>query len=118
MNSSVLPSRERLSCIFPTKFSKRRRRRCATPGFGERYEYSDADIIAFCQDLALISTIVGDVPVVQLVRDPDDDMIIACAIAAGADYLVTRDKDLLTLKEHEGIAIITPEAFLMVLRSE
>ena len=68
--------------------------------------------------MALISTIVGDVPVVQLVRDPDDDMIIACAIAAGADYLVARDNDLLTLKEHEGIAIITPEAFLMVLRSE
>ena len=49
-------------------------------------------------------------------RDPDDDMIIACALAAGADYIVTRDKDLLSLREHETISIITPEAFLEVLR--
>jgi predicted nucleic acid-binding protein len=31
-------------------------------------------------------------------------------------YIVTRDKDLLSLREHEGISIMTPEAFLQVLR--
>jgi putative PIN family toxin of toxin-antitoxin system len=88
------------------------------PRLRERYTYSDADIIAFCQDLALISTLVSDVPVVQVVRDPDDDKIVACAVAVDADYLVTRDKDLLTLEEHEGISIISPEAFLRMLRGQ
>ena len=43
-------------------------------------------------------------------------MIVACALAAGANYLVSRDKDLLSLGEHEGIAMITPEAFMHLLR--
>jgi len=88
------------------------------PRLRERYAYADADIIAFCQDLALIGTVIGDVPIVRVVRDPDDDKIIACAVAADADYLVTRDKDLLTLKEHEGICIISPEMFLRILRGQ
>lgn len=88
------------------------------PRIRQRYAYADADIVAFCQDLALIGTVVDDVPTVRVVRDADDDKIIACAIAADADYLVTRDKDLLTLKEHEGICIISPEMFLRILRDQ
>jgi predicted nucleic acid-binding protein len=30
---------------------------------------------------------------------------------------VTRDKDLLVLQQYEGIAILTPEAFLAALRA-
>jgi predicted nucleic acid-binding protein len=45
-------------------------------------------------------------------------MIVACAIAAKADYLISRDKDLLSLGAYEGISIINPEAFLRVLRGE
>ena len=51
-------------------------------------------------------------PVSGVCRDPDDDMVLACAVAAGATYLVARDKDLLDMQQYEGIAIVTPEAFL------
>ena len=44
-------------------------------------------------------------------RDPDDDQILSCAVSAGVDYLVTGDKDLLELKEFQGIRILTPAAF-------
>jgi putative PIN family toxin of toxin-antitoxin system len=88
------------------------------PCLRKRYDYSDTDIIGFCQDLVLVGTIIDDAPVVPVVRDPDDDKIVACAVAAGADYLVSRDKDLLILKEHEGISIISPEAFLRILRDQ
>jgi predicted nucleic acid-binding protein len=44
-------------------------------------------------------------------------MILACALAATADYVVTRDDELLSLGSHEGVIIITPEAFLTMLRS-
>ena len=88
------------------------------PRLRKRYDYSDTDIIAFCQDLVLVGTVIDDAPIVPVVRDPDDDKIVACAVAAGADYLVSRDKDLLILKEHEGISIISPEAFLRILRDQ
>ena len=45
-------------------------------------------------------------------RDPDDDCVIATALAAGADLIITGDKDLLTLKKHRGIRIRTPREFL------
>jgi putative PIN family toxin of toxin-antitoxin system len=44
-------------------------------------------------------------------RDPDDDAILACALEAGADYLVTGDVDLLELKIFKGIRIVTPREF-------
>ena len=36
-------------------------------------------------------------PLTGIVRDPNDDMILACAVAASAAYVVTRDLDLLSL---------------------
>jgi putative PIN family toxin of toxin-antitoxin system len=50
-----------------------------------------------------------------LSRDPDDDHVIACALAAHADFLVTGDDDLLALGEVEGLAIRSVSASLMEL---
>jgi putative PIN family toxin of toxin-antitoxin system len=44
-------------------------------------------------------------------RDPEDDNILACALAAEADYLVTGDADLLALHEFKGTSIVTPKDF-------
>lgn len=44
-------------------------------------------------------------------RDADDDAILACATNAGVDYVVTGDKDLLIIREFEGIKIISPREF-------
>ena len=38
--------------------------------------------------------------------DPDDDHVLACALAAHADLIVSRDKDLLNLKRFQGIDIV------------
>ena len=46
-------------------------------------------------------------------RDPDDDKILAAAISGKCDCIVTGDKDLLVLKQHEGIDIFNPRDFLM-----
>lgn len=56
--------------------------------------------------------IVTPVPLVSPVcRDPDDDLVLATALAAGADVIVTGDKDLLILDTHEGIRIRAPREF-------
>ena len=48
----------------------------------------------------------------QVSRDSDDDAILACAIAAKAQYLVTGDNDLLVLDRYDDVQILTVAAFL------
>jgi putative PIN family toxin of toxin-antitoxin system len=40
-------------------------------------------------------------------RDPDDDHVLACALAASARLIVSGDLDLLDLGEHQGVPILT-----------
>ncbi len=47
-------------------------------------------------------------------RDPDDDRILSCAVAAKVDYLVSGDSDLLELQEFQGIKMFSPRAFEML----
>jgi predicted nucleic acid-binding protein len=44
--------------------------------------------------------------------DPDDNKIIECALAAGADAIVTGDKHLLRLGQYGGIRIVRVREFL------
>ena len=60
-------------------------------------------LLEWCEPIAI------DVP--QL-RDPKDLIIIATAVGADAEVLVTGDRDLLILNEFEGIPILTPQQFL------
>lgn len=43
----------------------------------------------------------------QVSRDADDDAVLACALAARADLVVSGDDDLLSLKSFNGIPIFT-----------
>ncbi len=40
-------------------------------------------------------------------RDPDDDHVLACALAAQAELIVSGDRDLLTLREYQGMPILS-----------
>jgi putative PIN family toxin of toxin-antitoxin system len=44
-------------------------------------------------------------------RDPDDDKLLACALAASASVVVSGDLDLQTLGSWQGIRILSPRAF-------
>lgn len=50
-------------------------------------------------------------------RDPDDDHVLAAAVAGVADAIVTGDKDLLVLEAYDGVAILTPRGFWETLPS-
>lgn len=51
--------------------------------------------------------------------DPADDLILACAIEAGVEVLVSGDrKHLLPVGERGGVRILTPQALLAELRGE
>lgn len=50
-------------------------------------------------------------------RDPKDDIFLACAKAANADYLVSEDNDLLVLGSYEGTRIVNALQFLAILEA-
>jgi predicted nucleic acid-binding protein len=50
--------------------------------------------------------------------DPDDDLILACAVEGKVDALVSGDRQhLLPVGEHRGVRIVTPQALLAELRN-
>ena len=51
----------------------------------------------------------------QRSRDPKDDPCLACALAAEAKMVVSRDDDLLAMKKPFGIQIVTPRELLTKL---
>jgi predicted nucleic acid-binding protein len=49
--------------------------------------------------------------------DPDDDLILSCAIGAGVDVLVSGDRrHLLPVGVHRGVRIVSPQTVLAELR--
>ncbi len=88
------------------------------PHIRNRYTYSSEKVETFINYLKDISIIVAQLPEIRVIeRDPKDDMIIACAVAASADYIISRDRDLLDLGNYQQIQIVTPEHFMRILRS-
>lgn len=49
-----------------------------------------------------------------VINDPDDDQVLACAISANADYIISGDRDLLTLKLYQNIPIVTAREFMKI----
>ena len=64
----------------------------------------------------VLSDLVRPKPVPRMSRDPDDDHVIACALAARADFIITGDDDLLMLGDVSGVRIVTVGSFLENVR--
>lgn len=56
--------------------------------------------------------------IVDVCRDKEDNFILELAEASSADYLITRDKDLLDLHTWKQTKIFKPENFLPILRKK
>jgi putative PIN family toxin of toxin-antitoxin system len=68
-----------------------------------------ADYLGFLR-VVQIPKVLNAVP-----RDPEDNMVLECAIEGQAQYVVSGDNDLLVLKEFRGIQIVRATDFLKVL---
>jgi putative PIN family toxin of toxin-antitoxin system len=52
---------------------------------------------------------------ILLSRDPKDNIVLECTTVVKVDFIVTGDKDLLSLKKFRNIPIITPKKFIQLL---
>jgi predicted nucleic acid-binding protein len=69
-------------------------------------------------ELRTFAELVAAPPLPQPVcRDPDDDAVLACALAAQVDLIVSGDADLLVLEQFEGIRIVTPAQAVKMISS-
>lgn len=52
---------------------------------------------------------------IAIARDPDDDEVLACAIAGDCETVVTGDEDLLVVNQYQGIRILRTAELLAEL---
>jgi putative PIN family toxin of toxin-antitoxin system len=82
-----------------------------------RYIRPEVDSEAWFTGIVLLADLVtGDYVLSGVSEDPDDDKYVAAAVEGRATHLVTGDPDLLSVREHAGIRIVNPRAFLEGLR--
>jgi uncharacterized protein len=67
----------------------------------------------FLESRAVLVPITADIRGVA--SHPEDDLILAKAVSAQADYLVTGDRQLLPLGQYQGIQVVSPRAFATIL---
>ena len=66
--------------------------------------------------LRVLATVISAPPLaLPVCRDPKDDVVLACALAGGADAIVSGDDDLLVLKFFNGMPIVSPRDMLLML---
>ena len=84
-----------------------------------RHRWSDERLQGFIEDLAHLAIMTpGTVRFAVIAEDPPDDRYLECAVEGEAEYIVSGDQHLLELTEYQGISIVTPRAFLDVLRRQ
>ncbi|MBI5559072.1 MAG: putative toxin-antitoxin system toxin component, PIN family [Deltaproteobacteria bacterium] len=82
-------------------------------------QIAHAELEDLLASLAAFAVITPGKLVVEVVSaDPDDNMFLACALEGRADYLVSGDTHLLTLKTYRHISIVTPQEFWALLEKQ
>lgn len=85
------------------------------PKIARKYRIASRDRQAF---LELVRTEAVPLPHERgpgICRDRDDDYLLGCAAAGRADYLVTGDDDLLSVRQWGGVTIVDARTFLALL---
>lgn len=75
--------------------------------FARKIAASQLTIDQLVDGYAQLASVVRPVTTPRIAPDPDDDVVIGTALAAKADVVVTGDKPLLTVSEHQGVRIVS-----------
>jgi putative PIN family toxin of toxin-antitoxin system len=79
----------------------------------EKFDWDGYRLNDAKQQILGLARLVEPAQALDVVKDdPDDNRIVECAVEAGSEYIVTKDKDLLRLAEYGTIQMIRPSDFL------
>jgi uncharacterized protein len=78
-----------------------------------------SEIVTIVDLFPVLADMVEPTPGIHgVAEDDEDDLVLATAIAAGAEYLVTGDRFLLDIGGFRGIQIVTAREFLDLLTAD
>lgn len=84
----------------------------ARPRFAARITALSTSVGELIESLLSVVEVIQETRVEAVIpQDPDDDKILACAVASGARWIVSGDAHLLGVKRYRGISILTPKKF-------
>lgn len=85
----------------------------------KKFGLSEEDISSYIGLMFSNSITVDPAQVIDVVTDdPEDNAILECAVEGKADYIISGDRHLLSLKEYEGIRILTAREFIEFINTE
>jgi len=82
----------------------------------EKFGWEKQKIVQLISSISDVATVLKTTPWLKMLSDDPDNRIIECAVKAEADFLVTGDKHLLTLRSYGNIKIISLANFLRILQ--
>ena len=86
------------------------------PYFASRVDFeSREELLAFLRERSLNELAIS---VTGVASHPQDDLILATAASASAEFRVTGDKMLLKLGSYSGVSIVSPSGFLAILEGQ
>ncbi|MBL7081300.1 MAG: putative toxin-antitoxin system toxin component, PIN family [Candidatus Omnitrophica bacterium] len=89
------------------------------PHITKKYSFKKTEIDSFIGLIEKRAIVLSDLIELDVIKDdPDDNKILACALEAKAQYIVSGDSHLLNLRQYKGIVIVTAREFLKILDSK
>lgn len=99
--------------ITSTEILKEVARVLRYPRIARKYSLREEDIKSFLNLIEHEAVILPETIKINVIKDdPDDNKILACALEAQAQYIVSGDNHLLNLRQYKDIAIVTVREFL------
>jgi putative PIN family toxin of toxin-antitoxin system len=81
--------------------------------FATRLEAANVMLGDLIMGYAALATVVeADAIEPVILADPDDDAVLACALASQSEVITSGDRHLLTLKQHHEIRVLTAAELL------
>lgn len=77
-----------------------------------KFAHESEDVARTAVLLAEMGEMLATEQRLRLLRDDPDNRILECAVAGRADLIVTGDRELLDLKEFDGIRIVSLRSYL------
>lgn len=86
------------------------------PAITKKHKRSPAQIQARLRGFRQFGLVVEPAEALQVVdEDPDDDMLFEAAVAGQAHFIVSGDARVQAVKEYQGIVVLSPAAFVVLL---